>query len=114
MRRQADCNRYEVEQRWQAPLPRAEFDALAATIQPLARPPTAVYSGETMASTDELVLDGTQIELRLQRGNWEVRRQSNHYAGAGARISALFRRLVATYVPASELPAEDWRTRQGK
>jgi hypothetical protein len=113
LRRQSDCNRYDVERSWTAAISAAEYDALGKAIAPLASPPTGVFSqSEPMKGPSDIVLDGTGLELRLRRDEWEVRRASNHYARAGGEISALFRRLVMMHVPAAELPEEDWRTRR--
>jgi hypothetical protein len=111
--RQNACNHYDVEQRWNVTLSAAEFDALAAAIAPLGTPPAAAFGpGSQFPDDNEIVLDGTGIELRLQAGDWEARRTSNHYARTGGVISALFRDLLAKHIPAKEMPANDWRTRR--
>jgi hypothetical protein len=113
LRRQHDCNRYDVERHWKEAISAADYDALAKAITPLASPPTGVFSQhEGMKGPSDIVLDGTGLELRLRRDQWEIRRISNHYAQTGGEISAIFRRLVMAHVPASELPAEDWRPRR--
>ena len=112
LRRQMDCNRYEQERRWEMPLPDADYRALAEAVAPLAEHPAALLAPAGNAEVfDELVLDGTGVELRWRRGSWEIRRASNHYARAGGRISAAFRALLVKHLPAAELPAEDWRSR---
>ena len=112
LRRQSDCNRYDVEKRWQAPLPAAEYRALAEAVAPLGTPPAGIFSPGGGIGGDELVLDGTGIALRLRTFGWQATRELNHYGSGGGAVSALFRALVAKHVPAAELPAEDWRTRR--
>jgi hypothetical protein len=114
LRRQSDCNRYDVEARWQAPLPAAEYRALADSAAPLGTPPAGIFSPGGEAVRDELVLDGTGIVLRLRAFGWEATRELNHYSRGGGAVSALFRALVAKHVPADEMPEQDWRTRRGK
>lgn len=110
LRRQSDCNRYDIESRWQAPLRQDEYGALAARVVPLAIPPSTVFVPSSAEQLPELVLDGTGIELRLRSPEWRVTRALNHYGLGGAVISAIFRDLASKYVPASDMPAKDWRT----
>jgi hypothetical protein len=111
--RQKSCNLYEIEARWDSPLPAAEYRALVRAAARLGTPPGDFFASDDPARDGEgIVLDGTAIELRLQRGGWEARRELNHHGPGGAAVSALFRALVARQVPAAELPAEDWRTRR--
>lgn len=112
LRRQLECNRYEIEARWQAPLPAAEYRALVEAVAPLGSPPAGAFSDDPGLGGEDLVLDGTGIELRLKNFGWEARRALHHRGLAGAPVSALFHALVAKHVPAAEVPAEDWRTRR--
>jgi hypothetical protein len=113
--RQRDCNRYEVEARWQAPLPAAEYLALADAVAPLGTPPADTFSNDgSERSGDEVVLDGTGVVLRLRTFGWEVNRELNHYGRAGGAVSTVFRALVARHVPRAELPEQDWRTRRSQ
>jgi hypothetical protein len=110
--RRKDCNVYEIEARWDAPLAAADYRALARAAARLGTPPVGAFVRDDSAlDGEEIVLDGTMVELRLKRGGWETRRELNHHGRDGAAVSALFRALVARHVPAAELPAEDWRTR---
>ena len=112
--RQSDCNRWRVEARWTAPLPAAEYRALAEAVAPLARPPAGLFSTDGGSEADEIVTDGTAIAVRLHMPGWTAARELNHYGRSGARVSALFHALVARHVPAAERPAADWRTRRGR
>lgn len=111
LRRKDDCNVYEIESRWQAPLPGADYRALLRSAERLGIPRRDFYSNEN-ADGDAIVVvaDGTGIELRLERTGWEVRRTLNHFEPGGSAVSSLFHRLVSTHVPADMRPAEDWQT----
>lgn len=110
LRRRSDCNVYDLENSWRAPMPAQEFEALARAAEPFAAPPPATFSDPGRAQAgEEVVLDGTGIELRLRAHSWDVRRRLNHYGRDGREISALFHRLVDRIVPAGLRPAQDWR-----
>ncbi len=109
LRRQHDCNRYDIERRWQSPLSQAEYLDLAAKAVAVGVPHPATFVPSSTGQPPDLVLDGTAIDLRLTGQGWQITRSLNHY-GQGVAISAIFRNLASKYVPASELPAEDWRT----
>jgi hypothetical protein len=110
LRRQMDCNRYDVEARWQAPLPARELAALVRAAASIGTPPADVFvHDDQRRMADELVLDGTGITLDLEVTGWRVRRELNHSGRAGAEVSKLFRDVVLRHVPPSEVPAEDWR-----
>lgn len=112
LRRQDHCNRWDLERRWEASVTDAEHRTMADALAPLAAPPAGFLARDPAAgNTDELVMDGTALELRWRRDGWDVRRHSNHYAADGGRISAQFHALVARHLPSAELPAEDWRNR---
>ena len=110
------CDAYEVEHRWQGTISDADYRALANSLAPLAIPPANTFTVAPPGgvSTQSSVSDGTGVELRMTRGPWRVRRSMNLYAngsdGADARaISAMFRALIARYVPREEMPSEVWR-----
>lgn len=111
LRRRSDCNVYDLEARWQAPLPAADYGALLRAAEGVGIPPPDAFSGEASGG-QELVMDGTGIELRLKRFGWETRRTLNHYERSGAAVSAIFRALVDKHVPADERPGEGWRSRR--
>jgi hypothetical protein len=112
LRRRSDCNVYDVETRWQAPLPAADYRALVRAAERVGTPRADAFSHEDPKRDGEwLVTDGTRIELRLNRSGWEARRELNHYAQGGAAVSAIFQALVDKHVPADERPGEGWRTR---
>jgi hypothetical protein len=112
LRRRSDCNVYDVETRWQAPLTAADYQALARAAERVAIPRPGLFSDEDSARGPvELVMDGTGIELRLKRPGWESRRTLNHYARGGAAVSAIFHALVARHVPADQRPGEGWASR---
>lgn len=115
LRRQADCNRYDVEKRWQASLPAEEYRAVVEAAAALGTPPADAFShNDSMRALEGLALDGTGITLRMRTTGWEVRRQLNHYGRGGAALSAIFHALVSKHVPAAEIPADDWRTRRSE
>lgn len=111
--RRSDCNVYDVEARWQSALPAAEYRALVRSAERVGVPRPDAFSDQDRAGDlDDLVLDGTGIELRLKRFGWETRRTLNHQGRGGAAVSAIFQALVARHVPAPERPGEGWRTRR--
>ncbi|HEX8225309.1 MAG TPA: hypothetical protein VF605_15960 [Allosphingosinicella sp.] len=111
--RRRNCNVYDVETRWQAPLPAADYRALVRAAERVGVPQADAFSHEDPARDgDGVVMDGTRTELRLERSGWEARRKLNHYGRGGAAVSAIFQALVAKHVPADERPNEDWRTRR--
>ena len=113
LRRQSDCNRYDVEKRWEAALPADEFAALSRQVVSLATPPVDVFAPASAGSSfDEVVIDGTPITVSVTTFSWEATARLHHSGRNGAAISALFRELVGKYVPAPELPTEYWRVRR--
>jgi hypothetical protein len=112
LRRQRDCNRYDVENRWEAPLRPGEYNTLTNAIAPVTLPTPKTFIGRHPPGEVEIVLDGTGIELRQTTIGWEVRRSLNHYAAGGAAVSGVFHEMVAARIPASEVPAPDWRTKR--
>ena len=108
---QKRCNRYTIESRWQSPLKPGEYAAIASKVVPVVVPAGSVFVRCLTERPSYPVLDGTSIELRLQSEGWLVTRSLNHYSNGGGAISALFRQLALRYVPADELPTEDWRTK---
>ena len=105
LRRRDDCNRYDVEKRWNAVLTAEEYRGVAAKIAPLATPPTDTFSNDDpLRLLEGVALDGTGLDLRASTGGWQVARTLNHYSKGGEAISAVFRSLAARHVPASEMP----------
>lgn len=112
LRRRSDCNVYDVEARWQAPLPAADYLALVRAAERVGTPRADAFSHEDPKRDGEgIALDGTRIELRLNRSGWEARRELNQYGRGGAAVSAIFQALVAKHVPEDERPGEGWWTR---
>jgi len=112
LRRQSDCNRYEVENRWSAPLQQQQYLMLAQRIVPLGLPTARTFIPSPDQSSPEIALDGTGLDLRLRTHDWRLERAMNHYGGpTAARISAVFHDIVSQYIPAPERPAPDWRAR---
>jgi hypothetical protein len=109
--RRNECNVYDVEARWQAPLPAADYLALVRSAERAGIPRPDAFSREETGDL-ELVTDGTAIELRLKRFGWETRRTLNHHERGGAAVSAVFRALVDRHVPPDERPGEGWRSRR--
>jgi hypothetical protein len=113
LRRQQECNLYDMEARWEASLPAREYRALLKAAERLGTPRADAFSHDDPARDGEgIATDGTMIELRLRRTGWEARRDLNHHGKGGAAISALFHALLSRHVPAHERPASDWRTRR--
>lgn len=110
LRRQEDCSRYDVENRWRAPLSQQEYAAIAAKVAQVGVPAPGVFVPSPKNDEVELVTDGTGIDLRLRSDQWRVTRSLNHYETGEAAVSTIFRDLALRYIPASELPTEDWRT----
>jgi hypothetical protein len=77
LRRRSDCNVYDVENSWRAPMSSQEFEAFAEAAEPFASPPATFSGGES--AQEEVVLDGTGIDLRLRGRGWDMRRQLNHF-----------------------------------
>jgi hypothetical protein len=115
LRRQSDCNRYDIEKSWEAPLPEAELEALVDELAPVATPPAQLFiSNDPMRSLEEVALDGTGIILRMRTFGWEVSRNLHHSGRAGSAVSSLFHTLVSNHVPPSDVPSTDWRTRRSR
>ena len=109
LRRRDDCNRYTVERTWNTAIPLDEYRAIAAAVAPWVAPPAGFPAHE---GPPGVALDGTGLELRVRTTGWQVTRTLNQFVEDGPGLSAIFRTLLSRHVPASELPAEDWRTRR--
>ena len=114
LRRQAECNRYDVEKRWKASLTAEEYQRVMVAVAPLGTPPSDAFThDDRFRGLEEGGIDGTGIVLRLETTGWNVTRELHHSARTGAMISAFFHALLAKHVSAAELPTDDWRTRSG-
>lgn len=111
LRRQADCNRYDVEGNWKAPLSDEQYRLLSDKIAPFAIAPPGEFSGAGSTQAPEIALDGSPIILNVKTFDWEVTRSLNHYAGGGAELSAIFHAIVSQHVPDWKAPRTDWRPR---
>jgi len=98
--RRSNCNLYDVEKSWGGPIGADEYRAVGGAV--------AAWAAR---GPEEIVTDGTGLELRVRGGGSNIRRRLNHYGAGGAELSAIFRRVAARFVPPAQLPAEDWRTR---
>jgi hypothetical protein len=107
--RQHDCNRYDVESRWEASLPQPAYAAVAARVAALGVPDRAVFVPQVPGQVAAIALDGTSLDLRLRTTGWEVRRSLAHHDAGGAALSALFRDLASRCVPVLDMPMPDWR-----
>jgi hypothetical protein len=112
LRRQHDCNRYDIESRWDKALPAADYQRVAAAVAPFMTPNVDTFITGQWSRSDEMVLDGTSISLRLRDSKWEIERRLNHYEPGGRGISAIFEALVRLAVPADQLPTSDWRSKR--
>jgi len=111
LRRQFSCNRYDIEQRWQAQVTAAQYRTIAEAVLPLTiPPPDAFLDPNTRAGLQAVALDGTGLELEVRGEGWIVRRMVHASSRDGAVASALIHNLVANIVPANQLPTEEWRT----
>ena len=106
--RQYNCNRYNVEMRWQAPLTDNEYEAVSKVVSQLGTPPATSFIPSSRQELEMIVMDGTGLQLRLRNSEWEVTRALNQAHPGGTQISSFFRGLVAKYIPVSDIPAEDW------
>lgn len=112
LRRQSTCNRYDIEKRWRAELNAEHYRIIAEGIVPLVMPPADLFTGKSPARTPEIILDGTGLELEVRGEGWRVRRLLHASSHDGAAASALIYRLVATLIPAEDLPTDEWRFRK--
>lgn len=111
LRRQSDCNRYDIETKWQAPLSDAQYRSLTDRIAPFASVSSAELSELGASKGHDIVLDGTAIVLEIKSSGWEVTRRLNHYGHGGAELSAIFHKIVSEHAPDEEIPSADWRPR---
>ncbi|TFI59657.1 hypothetical protein E2493_03295 [Sphingomonas parva] len=114
LRRQFDCNRYDVEKSWEASLSADAVRAIVASVLPLGVPAAdALWPlGGAADVLSEVGTDGTGISLDLASFGAQVSRQMRHDGPAGHRVSAIFHDLVSRHVPAAELPTADWRMKR--
>lgn len=109
LRRQADCNLYDVEKRWTTVLNRETFDQVVASVQSYGLPAPDTFSQRGLMRRRDRVLDGTGIQLRMSEDEWQVSRSLNLYTRPGGSISTIFHELAARAVPPSDMPPADWR-----
>jgi hypothetical protein len=107
LRGENDCNRFQIDQRWQVPLTQADYSSFAAEVAPLATPSSDAFVPPQKRG-DRVTMDGTGIELRLTSQQWQVTRSLNYYAG-GAAISAIFHRIIEHIVPSDQQPTAAWQ-----
>lgn len=109
LRGREDCNVYEVETRWEAPLRSDEYVAVANAVARFVTPPSGIFDRRAGQERKlHLIMDGTSLDLRAQEPGWAVRRVLNHYEPDGQAISAIFRGLVLKIVPGPDVPQENW------
>ncbi len=108
LRRQSDCNRYDIQKFWRSAITQDEYAAVASKVVTFGVPDRSVFAPPYISSG--ISMDGTPIDLRLENSEWRVERRSNLADGRSAQIlSEIFQELAAKYVPSAELPAVDWR-----
>jgi hypothetical protein len=110
LRSQRNCNRYDIERRWDATLAPQEYRSLIDALAPFAIPPANVLTNDR-EGVESVGIDGTGLVLRVQAEGWKVTRTIHHSSPSGAKISAIFHRLLVRHVAAEERPTEEWRTR---
>jgi hypothetical protein len=107
LRRQMDCNRYDVLGRWSAAVSPDEYARIAAELSPFALPPQDILVRRDAGQGS--VFDGTMLTLRAQAPNWKFERDLNVGDRVGARLSPIFHALAARHVPADAMPTAEWR-----
>lgn len=109
LRGREDCNVYDVETRWEAPLRPDDYAAVVTAVARFATPPPDTFDpGAGQARRLHLIMDGTSLDLRAQTTGWAVKRVLNLYEPDGQALSAIFRGLVLRVVPAPDVPQESW------
>ena len=109
LRGREDCNVYEVETRWEAPLRPDEYASVANAVARFVTPPPGVFDRHAgRGQRLHLIMDGTSLDLRTQAPGWAIRRVLNQYGPDGQAISAIFRGLVLKVVPGPDVPQENW------
>lgn len=112
LRSQDACNRYDIEGRWQAMMPEAEFEGLGRRLTPHILPGSGSPSaGDPFNSLPEIAIDGTSVSLGLTAFGWEVSRRLEVSGRSGAAVSAVFHRIVSIHVAIDARPTEAWRAR---
>lgn len=106
--RRNDCNVYDVEARWEAPLRADEYEAVATLVTPHATPSPGIFTQKDMARDRGIAVDGTELDLRVETVGWQVTRSLTSAHSEGTAVSAIFYRLLAPIVPAPERPGEYW------
>ncbi len=109
LRGREDCNLYEVETRWEAPLRPDDYASVASAVARFVTPPSGTFDRPAGRQAKlHLIMDGTGLDLRAQAPGWAVRRSLNLYEPDGHAISAVFRGLVLKVVPGPDVPRENW------
>lgn len=104
-----DCNRYEIQQKWEFDLTQEEFDALAASIIKAGVPtPDNFFDDDSV----ELTLHGTAIALRIHQYGTTLTRQLIHTGKMGGVVSEIFHKIVSERLPDEEVPPENWAVRR--
>lgn len=111
LRRQMDCNRYDVEKSWTARISAEEFRGVGNAVVPLAMPDPETFwpATDVRRAPDEVGVDGTSVTVDLSTSAMKVSRQLHHGGRAGAPVSAVFHALVSRHLPAGEIPTPEWR-----
>ncbi len=109
LRGREDCNIYEIDTRWEAPLRPDEYASVTNAVAPFVTPPPGTFDRRAGQEPKlHLIMDGTSLDLRAQAPGWAVRRVLNQYEPGGQAISAIFRALVMKVVPGPDVPQENW------
>lgn len=110
LRGRNECNIYDVEARWEAPLRAGEYEAIAALVTPHVTPLPGVFDQRKIVRERDPVLDGVGVDLRAETWGWRVERSLNLAETEGYALSRIFYPLLDPVVPAAERPDADWRT----
>lgn len=115
LRRQFDCNRYDVEKRWRAALTSEEFASLARVLAPRAIPAMNAPSAmDPLMDAGEGGIDGTSIMLRINTLGWDATRSLHDSGPDGAAVSSIFHAIVTKHVLPAEAPTAEWRVPAGR
>jgi hypothetical protein len=112
LRRQYSCNRWVIEQRWQASMPAGTFEALGRQLMPHTIPGAGgPAAADPFKATPEASLHGTTIILKLTTPYWQVSRNFDARGRSGTPVSAVFMEIVSKHVPEAERPGPVWKTK---
>jgi hypothetical protein len=108
LRRQRDCNRYDVAQQWQTNVSAEEFADVARRVAPLVLAGRSSTSDNPLMVPSEIAVDGTGVTLMLSNAGWKATRELVVSGPDGGAASAAFRAIIGRVVPRQDQPPEGW------